>query len=47
MRLEDVIQARPLERRTAGQEVVERAAQAVDVGADVGFVGIDCSAPAR
>ena len=41
MRLEDVIQARPLERRTAGQEVVERAPQTVDVGADVGLAGID------
>ena len=40
MRLEDVVEARPLERRAAGQEVVERAAQAVDVGADVGLAGV-------
>ena len=31
----------PPERRAAGQQVVERAAQAVDVGADVGLLGVD------
>ena len=36
VRLEDVVEAVALERRPAGQQVVERAAQAVDVGADVG-----------
>ena len=37
MRLQDLVEAPPLERRGAGQQEVERAAQAVDVGADVGM----------
>jgi hypothetical protein len=41
MRLEDVVEACSLERRPAGQEVVERADKAVDVGADVSVAGID------
>ena len=41
MRLQNLVQAVALERRMAGQQVIQRAAERINVGADVGLLGVE------
>jgi len=41
VRLQDLVKAPTPEGRTAGQEAIQRAAQAVDIGADIGLMSVD------